>query len=78
LVSHRIFKLRECSLNQPVDSEEFELAGLGLEYGDRLADEIERQLYVYDGEKLVPADEFRLDVTRLPDWRMIRSTPSAP
>jgi len=65
VVSHRIFKLRESSLNQPVDSEAFELAGLGLEYGDRVADEIERQLQVYDGEKLVPAEEFKLDVTRL-------------
>jgi len=54
LVSHRIFKLRESSLNQPVDSEAFELAGLALEYGDRLADEIERQLQVYDARSSSP------------------------
>jgi len=58
LVRHRIFELRECSLNQPVDSRAFELAGLGLKYGDRMVDEIERKLHVYDGEKLVPAKEF--------------------
>ncbi|MHC4402409.1 MAG: hypothetical protein ACYTG0_22315 [Planctomycetota bacterium] len=79
LVSHRIFKLRESSLNQPVDSEAFELASLGLEYGDRVADEIERQLQVYDGEKLVPAEEFKLDPSRVPERsRKVSSTPSIP
>ena len=67
LVSHRIFTLRESILNQPVDPAVFELASLGLEYGDRLADEIERKLQVFDGEKLVAAEEFELDTSRLPD-----------
>lgn len=62
LVSHRIFKLRESSLNQPIDSEAFELSSLGVKYGNRVADEIERQLQVYDGEKLIPAEEFALGV----------------
>jgi hypothetical protein len=69
LVSHRIFELCESSLNQPVAPEAFELASLGLEYGDCLADEIERQLYVYDGEKFVPAAEFKLDPNRVSERR---------
>lgn len=77
LVSHRIFTLRESSLNQPVDPEVFELASLGLEYGDRLADEIERKLQVFDGEKLVAAEDFRLDVSRVPERnrKVVSATP---
>ncbi len=60
LVSHRIFKLRESSLNQPIDLEVFKLSSLGVKYGYRVADEIERRLQIYDGEKLVPAEEFAL------------------
>ena len=64
LILHRIFTLRESSLNQPVSPESFELAGLGLEYGDHVRDEIEGELRFYDGEKLVAAEEFKRDVPR--------------
>lgn len=64
LIIHRVFTLRESSLNQPVSPESFELSGLGLEYGDHVKDEIEGELRFYDGEKLVAAQEFKRDVPR--------------
>lgn len=67
LVSHRIFTLRESSLNKPVDAKAFDVLSLELEYGDRVADEIGRRLQVYDGEKLIAAEDFKLDMSRLPD-----------
>lgn len=62
------YKLRSTELNQPIPSSEFEVTSFGLNYGDRMHDQNEQKLYVYDDQKgFVAAEEFEFDKSRVKD-----------
>lgn len=47
----RIVKLKECSLNKPLDPKQFTYAALGLGEGDLVLDEVEKNVYImHNGE----------------------------
>ncbi|QDU46028.1 hypothetical protein Mal52_45250 [Symmachiella dynata] len=54
----RIFTLQKSTLNQPIPPEAFSTEQFQWEYGDRFCDRIKNTLSVFDGEKLVPAQDF--------------------
>jgi hypothetical protein len=62
----RSFDLVKCDVNEPIPDSEFEIARLPLEYGDRMLDEIQSTLSVFDGRNFVPAADFQPDPSRLP------------
>jgi hypothetical protein len=66
LTEHRRYTLKEVRVNEPLEPGAFEIETLGLEYGDRMVDRIENRLTVFDGERFVPADQFRLQPELLP------------
>ena len=64
LRSRRSLKLSESDVNTPLDKQSFTYAALGLKAGERVFDEREKAVYVFDGKGLVmpdllPADKFR-------------------
>ena len=59
LTFHRALTLKESHVNEEIKPSVFEVKSLGLRYGDHMADWIEHRLFVYDGKKLVPAEEFK-------------------
>ena len=60
LVEHRVYVLKETRVNEPIDPAVFQIQSLGLRDGDRMVDRIENEMFVFDGKKLVPAREFKL------------------
>lgn len=56
--SRRIFKLKECVLNRPINPSQFKVDSLDLEYGERMLDTITDKLLVQDKTGLVPAEKF--------------------
>jgi hypothetical protein len=60
------YQLLKTELNQPIPPDEFEVTSLGLTYGDRLFDEIQKKLYFYDDRTgFVLASEFTFDPSRV-------------
>lgn len=58
LAKQRTFTLAESEVNVPIDEEMFAAEGMGLLYGDRLANSLTNELLAFDGSKFVPAQEF--------------------
>jgi len=61
LTLDRHLRFVEGVLNEPLSANTFALDHLGLERGDRLEDKVEKKLYVSDGNKLLPAEQFTAD-----------------
>jgi hypothetical protein len=57
---HRVYTLTQTQVNEPIDPIVFTAQSMGLQYGDRMVDWIENQMYVFDGKELVPASKFKL------------------
>jgi hypothetical protein len=51
--SQRLLKLVESDINIPLDKQSFSYAALGLKAGERVFDERDKALYVFDGKELV-------------------------
>lgn len=66
LIRHRHFTLKDVRVNETLDPAVFEIEHLGLRYGDRMVDRIENRLMVFDGERFVPAEKFKLQPDLLP------------
>lgn len=63
----RTFVLKSTTVNKPISSTRFSIERLQLTYGERMLDEIEKQLFVMDDDGLVPAENFSLDPARSPE-----------
>ncbi|MGO8751027.1 MAG: hypothetical protein ACLQNE_34205 [Thermoguttaceae bacterium] len=59
-MEHQICTLRETQVNEPIDPAVFTIQSIGLHYGDRVADRIENEMFIFDGKELVPANKFKL------------------
>jgi len=57
---NRLFTVKSVELNKPIDEGRFEIAALGLQYGERLHDKIQGKMFIMDREGMVPAEDFRL------------------
>lgn len=62
--SQRILSLQSVALNPPVAEDQFTLAGLGLEEGERLFDEERNKAYLYQGGELVEVASSMLQASR--------------
>jgi len=54
----RISELKECSLNKPLDAGQFEYAALGLSDGDIVLDDLNRTVFVMNGQEPTKLAEY--------------------
>jgi hypothetical protein len=54
------------NVNKKIDDENFSLAALGLEYGDRMADSMTESLKVWTGDGFIDNSQFKMDNSRMP------------
>jgi hypothetical protein len=64
---HRSFDFVSAELNVDIPDSQFDRKLFDFQYGERMVDETEKKLYVFDGlVGFVPAEDFRFDQSRVP------------
>jgi hypothetical protein len=64
--TERHFQAVTLNVNPKIADETFSLSGLGLQYGDRMADSLTKSLKVWTGDRFTHHSEFKMDNSRMP------------
>lgn len=64
--TERHFQAVNLNVNPKIADETFSLSGLGLQYGDRMADSLTESLKVWTGDGFIDHRQFKMDHTRMP------------
>jgi len=64
--TERHFQAVKLDVNSKIDDETFSLTGLGLKYGDRMADSLTGSLKVWNGDGFEDHTQFSMDHSRMP------------
>jgi hypothetical protein len=60
-VYRRVVTITESVINEPIDSDAFEITAMGVEDGDRVVDEISDEIWIINDGQLVEPDEYLIE-----------------